>query len=305
MQKVVVIMVLVWISACAHTGGVSKKESQLINVRETLGYAQIKTPYAKAAWDEGKMDGVKKALDNRHSKTGKPYPCWNALKPFHGKNLPVSLKLADANSAMLQSIVRIGQLPPNKLDTLGKDGEFFTSVPAPRQGFTTWKVDQIYQRANRGINNPVVGLVDISESMKASAKYRTLIGLKDSNIRFKRIYVFSSPGSLSEVSLADVARQTPRGYTAIYDNLKLLITQNPGSEVVVITDGKDNKSKSNLSEIQTLASESGSVIDVVLTGKNVSESISTLAYKTGGQVMRDIHESGQVILPMLDVAIVQ
>lgn len=304
MQKIMLVMLILLSAGCAHSGAASKTNPQ-INVRETLGYAQIKTPYANAAWDEGKMAGVKMALDNRHSKTGKPYPCWNALKPFHGKNMPVSLKLSDASDPNLQTIVRLGQFPINKLDSLGKDGVISTSVPTPKPGYTIWKVDQIYQKANRSINKPVIGLVDISESMKASAKFRTLVGLKDSNIQFEKIYVFSTPGSVSEVSLADIAHQSPRGYTAIYDNLKVMIAQNPGSEFVVVTDGKDNKSKTSMTEVQNLASESGSVVDIVLTGKNASDAISALAYKTGGQVMRDIQESGQVIQPLLDVALVR
>ncbi len=303
MKRLVVVIMVCGLTACAHHHATRGSGSQ--NIREQLGYLQLKTQYADAAWNEGNIGGVKKALDNRHSKTGKPYPCWNALKPFKGKNLPVSLVAEDRGDPNFGEIIRIGQLPAEKLDRAGKDGGFSREMPTAKSGFTIWKVDKIYQKANRKIGGSVIGLVDISESMKAGAKFRTLMGLKDSNIRFQKIYLFSEPGSLAEVALGDVSRQSPKGRTAIYDNLKTLVSQYPGAEIIVVTDGKDNRSKSTLDEVETMASQSGTVIDVVLTGKSVSDKVAELARKTGGQVMRDVQETGEVIQPVLDVSVIR
>lgn len=298
-RLIVTAIIFALFSACAHGGG--NTSANPTPSGRTLGYAQIRTPYAKAAWEEGKLGGVKKALDNRHSQTGKPYPCWNALRPFRGRNLPVSLRVNTPGSADLNTLIQLAQLPADKLDQAGRDGVLSSTLPLSKAGYSTWQVDLVYQKMNRAITGTVIGLVDISESMKVKSKIRTLHGLKDSNIRFEKIFTFSEAGTLSEVSLIDIIQKTPKGHTAVYDNLKVLIEKYPGAEIFVVTDGRDNKSKTTLAEITALAQSSGNTVDFVLTGKNVDSRVEALAFKTGGHVMRDLQEDGRVIQPTLEV----
>lgn len=300
MQKTLWILVVVGaMMGCAHVQPSARP------ARHTLGYLQLKTPYATAAWAEGKMAGVHKALTNLHSRTGKPYPCWNALKPFRGRNLPVSLRLAEPHDARLQDIVRLARLPADKLNTVGGDGHFSVAAPSSKSGYTVWRLDQTYQQLRRTFQRPVVGVVDLSASMKARDKAQTILGLKDANVQFEKLYAFSSPRTLREISLADIVLQKPRGQTAIFDNLQRVFDENPGKEIMLITDGKDTISTVNLAALQSQASTTHTVLHLVLTGQRIDESIVPLAQATGGSVMRDLHGTGAVLEPVVDAVKVE
>ena len=101
----------------AHQESFSKSP-QISTKPTTLGYLQFKTPYAKAAWEEGKLLAIKRVLEHRHSKTRKPYPCWNALKPFRNKDLPVSLKLTSPQDGRTGNLLALAGLPSEKFDAI-------------------------------------------------------------------------------------------------------------------------------------------------------------------------------------------
>lgn len=285
--------------SCARQNAVGLKKAP---EPRTLGYFQIKSAYAKAAYEEGKLEGIRKVFENKHSKTGKPYPCWNALKPFRGKDMPVSLSILSPSGSTAGDFFTISKLDVKKFDLKGKDGQFSSERPAKRNDHTIWRMDNIYTKSQQDrFPKEVVGLVDISGSMGVSKKLNTIRGLAQSNIKFKDLYTFSERDSLNETKAGELLKALPTGRTALYDNLIALSKKYPGEEILVVTDGKDNKSETKFGELIEFFSKTDQKVDVVLTGSRVADKFFEVASKTGGQMLNDFNESGYILEPRLEV----
>ncbi len=301
-QSLFLLFLLLLPSACTKQGPIAQRREG--NQPVTLGYLQLKKAYADAAENEGGIKAIKKVLDHKHSNTGKTYPCWNALAPFRGKDLPVSLKLMDSGDSKSEIFLNMAQLSATQFDDLGKDGFFSTLRPSDQKGFVTWKIEKKYKKLSQNVlPKSAIGFVDISGSMAAKKKLKTLRGIHESNVQFKKLYVFSDKASLKTVNLEQLNAIAPAGKTALYDNLAKVVQENPNENIFVLTDGRDNMSKMKLPELLTQLQSSKNRIDVVLTGGNADQKFTQVAVETTGQILQDIHETGEVLEPYLDMEV--
>lgn len=290
------------LTSCAHRGQVQPAVAATSG-RAVLGYLQLKTPYADAAWQEGKLQAVKRVLEHKHLRTKQPYPCWNELRPFHGRNLPVSLKVESTADVGVKEIIRDASLPIEKFDTEGKDGVLTSVTPKRRDGYSTWRIERVAQRLRaHSFPSVVTGLVDVSGSMQARKKLMTLRGLRSSGIQFQKLYSFSSRNTLREVELSNFETITPKGKTALYDSVEAFVEQHPNEEVVIVTDGKDNESKLQFQELLERVAGKAKM-HVVLTGSRVWEGFAEIARRTGGRVLRDLAEKGEITQIGLEVVV--
>ncbi len=292
-------------AGCAHRG---PQQTRVTSdpVTTTLGYLQLKTPYSKAAFDEGGLPAVKMVMDHKHMRTGKPYPCWNALKPYRRKNLPVSLSISSNNDNYTNDFFSFSKIDRSKFDAFGKDGFFSNTKPAGKGGFQIWQIDKSYKKISQNkFSQEMVALVDISGSMQSKKKLNTLRGLAESNILLKNIYTFSDSGTLKQTNKNDLGTVLPTGNTSLYDNLAEFIKDNPTAELVIITDAKDNSSKTKFADLLKNISQSNQKINVVLTGRDARRDFFQVAELTHGQSLLDLDETGYILEHYLDVRVIE
>lgn len=302
-RLVLTVCVMFIAAGCAHSNHAKTKP----NLQpQTIGFLELKTPYSKAAMDEGDLAAIKKVFDHKHAKTGKPYPCWNALKPFHGKDLPVSLTILSTNETATDDLFALSHIDRSKFDSLGKDGAFSSVRPPDKDGFKIWRIDKRYRSISQNrFTNEAVVLVDTSGSMTAKKKLNTLRALAAANAKFKKVYAFSEKVGPASIDKDELKNVLPAGYTALYDNVARLINDHPDAEVIVITDGRDNRSTLKLEELVKKLSQGNQKIDVVLTGGNARKDFFQVASATKGQMLYDLDESGEITEPYLEITLDQ
>lgn len=294
MKKIICLSWLLLICVIPAFPAAAKNHSE-ITESPTLGYLQFRTKYATVAWREGALAAIERVLTHHHVRTHRPYPCWNALTPYRRFNLPVSLQLDQPDDARTATFLAAAHLPRDKFDANGRDGHFSITPPPSRAGFTTWRIARTTTQVPAALTtHPLIGLVDISGSMNKKKKLATLRGLMQSALHFSALYTFAEPNSLRSATLASIANAAPHGFTALYDNLQLLRAQNPSAEIIVITDGKDNKSTLNLQTLATSVAQSAAKIHIVLTGQSTDAHFAAIAERTGGLVLHDLNETGVI-----------
>lgn len=301
-RKFIMMFILVLFSACSHERHAKYANMAHETDGQTIGYLRLKTQYSKAALDEGGVEAIRKALSHKHIKTGKPYPYWNALSPYKKKNLPVSLSLSNENE--MKEFFQLAKLDVSKLDGLGKDGTFSYESPLAGSGYQIWKFTKTFKKLPiNKFSRDVIVLLDISGSMQAKKKLNTMRGLAEANTKFKKVLGFAGKGSLREIFQTNLLSIVPSGYTALYETLKLASDEYPNDEIIVITDGRDNRSKIKIDDLLFMLSKRGKGIHILLTGGNVRNDILKVAYATNGQVMSDFDETGYILEPQIETVV--
>lgn len=103
----------------------------------------------------------------------------------------------------------------------------------------------------------------------------------------------------------DLGAILPTGTTSLYDNLAEVIKNNPTAELMVITDARDNSSKTKFTDLIKNISQLNQKINIVLTGRDAKRDFFQVARETHGQELFDLDETGYILEHYLDVHVIE